>query len=355
MTDGSSAEDPRAVVVDRPGPVQLDLDVSPAVADAAAALCDLKILMDQQSRGYAGQPFINDWMGYPNTCAFHGDSFLRLVIPFVHWTETDDRSRPPFRAYVNPGHVLGSSIKGGPGRVRDDAVDSRIARYARDFEGGGHNGAKYDWFQPLGLLCAHEGKHRVAFMRAHAQPAIAAWVTPRSYPAAERIVLIAPTEPRDRWLALLDGRHLQVVLRPHVTRMVLTAYGVKVVRWRDLPEAPTEQYVRREIEARSLSLPPASRREADRSLVLHALRAEEKRAKESVTLRAVDLAQYGWRVRWGAPLAGAIGVTVIGVLLAQFDGLFLQRVGLAGIGLGIGLAIVPGTLRFTGTRGRPSP
>jgi hypothetical protein len=352
MMDGSSTEDPRAAVIDRAEPVQLDLDVPPAVADAAAALCDLKVLMDQQSRGYAGQPFINDWMGYPNTCAFHGDSFLRLVIPFVHWTETDDRSRPRFRAYVDPGHVLGASIKGGPEQVRDDVVDSRIARYARDFEGGGHNRAKYDWFQPLGLLCAHEGKHRVAFMRAHAQPAIAAWVTPRSYPAAERIVLIAPTEPRDRWLALLDGRHLQVVLRPHVTQMVLTAYGVKVVRWRDLPEAPTEQYVRREIDARGLSLPPASRREADRSLDLHVLRAEEARANESVTRSAMNLAQHGWRASWAALDAGAIAATLMGAVLFQFDSLFFQRVGLVGIGLGLGLSMVPVTLRFTGTRGR---
>lgn len=64
-------------------------------------------------------------------------------------------------------------------------------------------------------------------MRAHNQSAIAAWVREAGYPAADRLAIICPTEEHDEWLAMLDGRYLQVLRRPQTTRLLLEAYGVK--------------------------------------------------------------------------------------------------------------------------------
>lgn len=338
-------------------PSTLQLGVTPQMESAAAELCDLKILMDRQSRSDGGQPFINDWMNVlGGTCAFHGDTFLRLVVPFLLWTSREDEKNPWFRAYVDPQHVLGASIKGGPGSVREDEVASRIEQYAHDFDGDPPR-PQYVWIQPLGILCAHEGKHRVAFMRALAQPAIAAWVKQRGYPAPDRIRLIEPDPmpgKRDEWLALLDDRYLQVVQRPAITRMMLNAYGVKTIRWRDVPNAPSEGFVRREIHTRRLHLGRDSRSESDRTLDLREVGAKETRASEELSVSLLDLANYGWRLRSHAVYLSAIVMSIAGVGVAQLQNSKFQLAGMLFVGIGIGLAIAGNLFRFVGKRGQVS-
>lgn len=41
-----------------------------------------------------------------STCAYFGDSLLRLVLPFMDW---ERGSGDYFKAYVSPRHVLGAS------------------------------------------------------------------------------------------------------------------------------------------------------------------------------------------------------------------------------------------------------
>ncbi|MHA6820286.1 hypothetical protein ACQUKI_01845 [Ralstonia pseudosolanacearum] len=47
--------------------------------------------------------------------------------------------------------------------------------------------------------------------------------------------------------------------------MMLDAYGVKTIRWRDVPDAPSERFVRREIHAQRLHFGLGSRSESDRT------------------------------------------------------------------------------------------
>lgn len=64
---------------------------------------------------------------------------------------------------MNPRHVLGASIKGLPEHIEESRVPERIARYAQTF--GSTDNVAYVWIKALGIFWAHEGKHRVAFMR----------------------------------------------------------------------------------------------------------------------------------------------------------------------------------------------
>lgn len=50
------------------------VSVDPAMARASAALCTLKVELDRQARGLIGQPFLDDWIGGRNTCAYFGSS-----------------------------------------------------------------------------------------------------------------------------------------------------------------------------------------------------------------------------------------------------------------------------------------
>ena len=258
MTDGQP-QDLRKVSID------------PAMARAAAALCTLKVEIDRQARGLIGQPFLDDWMGGRNTCAYFGASFLRQLLPFIYWEKEPPSVSNYFRAFVSPLYVVGASIKGLPEHVPAAEVEERINRYATYF--GSQDNTCYLWFRHLGLFCAHEGKHRVAFMRHHQQPAIAAWVREASYPAADRLCLIRPEEEGDAWLAVLDHRYLQVVTRPRVTGMLLGAYGVRTVRWQDL----------------QLDMPESAARQAVQDLGLH--REQSSTAEELRTLDLIDLRQ----------------------------------------------------------------
>ncbi|WP_122649377.1 hypothetical protein [Burkholderia pseudomallei] len=322
----------------------LQLGVSPAMERAAAALCNLKIEMDRYARGFIGQPYLDDWMGAHGTCAYWGDELLRLAVPFLDW-ERGVGER--FKALVDPRHVLGASIKGLPEHIPEKDVPERIARYAKTLGSSDH--VLYFWYKPLGILTAHEGKHRVAFMRAHDQPAIAAWVCEASYPAAERITVIAPNDERDDWLAMLDGRYVQVLRRPRVSLLLLQAYGVKVRRWRDLPDMPNEARVRRAINERKLHRNPKTIAEADRTLDLETVRQRAREDAEPVirTIHDLEHHRFEWR-RYGAVLAGCLAIAMV---LSFVDYPLTRSAGMLLMGIATGLAWSLSLIRFVGRRG----
>ncbi|WP_446027556.1 hypothetical protein [Lelliottia amnigena] len=287
-------------------------------------------------------------MDSSNTCAYVGASLLQLILPFLHWEE--DRGAY-FRAYVNPQHVLGASIKGLPEHIAPDKVTSKITEYAQYF--GSRDNACYIWLKPLGLFWAHEGKHRVAFMRAHQKPAIAAWVREASYPAAERLTLIKPTDARDEWLALLDDRYLQVLRRPCVSRLLLEAYGVRMLQWRETG-LPDEGAVRREIYQRRLHRHPKTTAERERTLDLYAFSAQlnQQHEEENTCVRRTVLDVVPYRLDWRRyGLAIALPV-IIGLPLSAVSDSWLQHTGLVLLGLAAGLTVAMEAIRFSGPKRR---
>ncbi|WP_231973165.1 hypothetical protein [Ralstonia insidiosa] len=324
------------VIVDEREPRDLrQSEVSAEMERSVDALCALKISLDRYARQWMGQPFMDDWMDSHNTCAYFGDSFLRLILPFMDWEPSEPRDY--YRAYVNPRYVLGASIKGRPEHIDDDKVAEKIALYSTHF--GSRDNACYIRYPALGLYYAHEGKHRVAFMRAHEQPAIAAWVRDANYPTPERIVLIAPTDERDEWLALLDKRYLQVLRRPRLSQQLLTTYGVKTVRWKTVPGLPDEQCVREAIYARRLHREPTTTAELDRTLDLEDVRQQQREEAAFVERTILDLEPL--RLAWRPYFATVVACAVLGLVLSviPFDGARAVGWGLTGVACGLATAV----------------
>ncbi|CAB5670630.1 Uncharacterised protein [Delftia tsuruhatensis] len=338
----SNAESLPAAGVSEPETPPLDLTdlaLPPRLAEVARGLCALKLHMDRQARSQVGQPFLDDWMDDQNTCAYHPNSLVQLVLPFVDWQPSP---RQCLRAWVNPRHVIGASIKGLPEHVAPNQVPATIARYAQTF--GTPDNAYYVWIKPLGLFYAHEGKHRVAFMRAHEQPAIAAWVREASYPAAERLAIVRPTDERDEWLAALDGRYLQVLRRPRTSCLLLQAYGVPTLGWRDVPHLPQEHRVRQEIYRRKLHRPPRSTAAAELILDLASVHSQTGVPTEKRAWSVLDLPLYrcDW-LRLGLLIAASL---TLGMLLSLLDQPWGHSAGLLSMGLGCGLILSLKVMRF---------
>ena len=316
------------------------------MAAVAIALCDLKLHMDRFARGLIGQPFLDDCMDSSDTCAYFGGELLQLLLPFLHW---EDKPGKYVRAYVNPRHVLGTNIKGYPEDIAPEKVAAKMAGYAHDF--GSPDNACYIWLKPLGLFWALKGKHRVAFMRAHDQPAIAAWVREAPYPAAARMAIIKPTDPRDEWLALLDERYLQVLRRPGMSRLLLEAYGVQERHWRDAA-LPDEQSVRREIYRRRLHRHPKTTAERERTLDLTAFSAALNQAREEEVVwgrrTVLELAPH--RMAWGRfGLAVAVPLAM-GLPLSVLEPPWLHHTGFVLLGVATGLTLALEIIRLYGPK-----
>ncbi|ALP62243.1 hypothetical protein [Paraburkholderia caribensis] len=324
-------------------PRALELDVSARMQLASGLLCSLKLEMDRYSRGLLGQPFLDDWMGSQDTCAYWGDELLRLVIPFLGW---ERRSGDAFQAYVDSRYVLGASIKGFPEHIPQDKVQDRITRYASVF--GTRDNALYIWYRPLGILTAHEGKHRVAFMRAHDQPAIAAWVREATYPSADRIVIVQPDDRQGEWLAVLDGRYVQLLRRPRVSRMMLEAYGVKVCRWRDLTDTPSRESVLREIYRTGLHRQPQTISEEERTLDLDKLKQQERVDDECVSRNIFELKPY--RCSWLRLGIATTFAFILSLVLWLLPWPVLRPGALICSGIAFGLLSGPSMLHFVGPR-----
>ena len=322
----------------------LQSEVSEEMERAIAELCSLKISMDRYARRCMGQPFIDDWMDSHNTCAYCGDGFLRLILPFMNWEERE--SRDYYRAYVNPRYVLGASIKGLPEHIDDDKVAEKIAHYSTYF--GSKSNVCYIRYPMLGLYWAGEGKHRVAFMRAHEQPAIAAWVRDADYPMPERIVLISPTDERDEWLALLDGQYLQVLRRPRLSCQLLTAYGVKTMRWKEVTGLPDEKCVREAIYARKLHRDATTTAEQERTLNLEDVRNTLREEGAFVERTIFDLEPL--RFAWKPYFYTAVACMVVGLILNFIPLDWVRDIGFWLAGVPCGLAAGVNMLRFHGPR-----
>lgn len=324
----------------------LELRVSDEMISASMALCSLKYFMDTQSRSYLGQPFINDWMEESRgTCAYMGHSFLRHIVPFLDW---DEQKNNPFKALVNPLTVLGACIKGFPRHIKSDKVEEAVRRYSQ--EPGSRDDVLYIWYRPLGILVAHEGKHRVAFMREHQQPAIAAWIEEASYPCHERLKLIIPTG-EDYWLALLDNRYLQVIERPCTTRAYMRAYGVKEVRWSELNDFPDESEARRRLEV-VLIRSRDSIREADRTLDIEEMRniIKEESATELVKVNLLDIQPY--RFEWHIFLRDVGLLILLSLVVLSTSIPYSETIGVGLIGVATGMVMMGANKRIIAIRRR---
>lgn len=213
----------------------LNLQASNKMAHKARRLCDLKYSLDMQSRMDLLQEFQNDWMDSSNTCAFFGLDFFEKIVPFLRHEESVG---PSFKAMVDSRLVLGASIKGKPKDISAQEAPERVACYSTHTEYG-LGKAEYSWYEQLGIFVAHEGKHRVAFMREQGDLPIAAEVRLVKYPAAERIKIVSSRDGYWRFFAILDGRYLQVLERPDITRWFLSEYGIQECTWESLDTAPS--------------------------------------------------------------------------------------------------------------------
>lgn len=283
-----------------------------------------------------------------NTCAYWPSDFMRLVLPFLNWEQ--DLQQLALRAYVDPRYVVGSNIGGFPEDVSDDEVWKRITKYKSDF--CTPDDVLYIWYPALGIFFAHEGKHRVALMRRHEQSSIAAWVSEAKYPAAERMMIVAPSDDRDEWVVVLDQRYLQVLKRPHVSIRFLSAYGVKTCHWNSVPGLPDESIVRRAVNDRRLHREQNTTAEDERTLDLvkftESIRQQTAAGAEEIERRVDELAPLQLKAKpffrsvGCAAIAGGLGLLADSPAIAPGAWLLL--------GSAVGMLASLVVMRFVGPR-----
>lgn len=248
---------------------------NPKLLDVIKGVAELKIRQDYMSRTLVGQQFLNDWMHAASTCAFFPDTFVRRLLPFLLWEE--ERSRKTYPALVPVEFAIGACIKGLPYHIEPEEVPDRIAQYRENKASGARASGTY--IPELGIYFAHEGKHRVAFMRHHNEPFFQAEVDDLSYPAADRLKIVTSSRSKV-FFVLLDERYLQLLLLPHSTQRILSSYGVSSIRWDQLNDAPAESTVLRMVGERQLFTAPDNRSEATRTIDLHELLQKEDTEKQ---------------------------------------------------------------------------
>lgn len=169
-----------------------------------------------------------------------------------------------------------------------------------------------------------------------------------SYPSAERLVVIAPDDERDEWLALFDGRYLQVLRRPAVSALLLDAYGVKTLRWRALTGLPDEQSVRAAIRHRKLYRAPKTNAERERTLDLEEFREQLRDDDKRVTRSVFALDSH--RMEWRSYVAVAAVCGVLGLLLSTAESPRLHGAGYLLVGISLGLALALHLMRLSGPK-----
>lgn len=313
-------------------------------------LCDLKITLDRLSKSGASQALQDDWMASVrgNTCAYWPSDFMRLVLPFLNWEQ--DLQQRALRAYVDPRYVVGANIGGFPEDVSDGEVWNRITKYKSDF--CTPDDVLYIWYPALGIFFAHEGKHRVALMRRHEQSSIAAWVSEAKYPAAERMMIVAPSDERDEWVVVLDQRYLQVLKRPHVSIRFLSAYGVKTCPWNSVPGLPDELIVRKAVYDLRLHREQNTTAEDERTLDLvkfsESIRQQTAVGAEEIERRVDELAPLQLKAKpffrsvGCAAIAGGLGLLADSPVIAPGAWLLL--------GSAVGMLASLVVMRFVGPR-----
>ncbi|TNL13948.1 hypothetical protein CYD30_01775 [Kosakonia cowanii] len=158
-------------------------------------------------------------------------AFTSAVVPFLDLTH----SLHARRARVPLDRLLGESW-----RWREPSSSSRSVTALADYLleedrslPGERDQAVVFEIAPLGLWFAHEGKNRVHFLRSGGATEMPAMVTTVDYPAAERLALYRLViSGREELWCVLDGHRARRLVLPHLTRALLTAYGVAPAsRW----------------------------------------------------------------------------------------------------------------------------
>ena len=161
-----------------------------------------------------------------------GWSFIQMIFPFISKSKAITKRYP---AKVSPLDVLGWSSKWLPEHINPTDIDACVKKFQSQYEFEGGVPPSYWWFRQLGLMVAQEGKNRVAFMRHHQQPYIAAWVKEYEIPSPERLKILPPMSDdricADQWFLLLDGQELAYLQYPAISSWYLSMYGVEASSW----------------------------------------------------------------------------------------------------------------------------
>lgn len=272
------------------------LQPNPQTYAVAQRIADAKISQDYTCKTHEGRERVGHWVKANVTCPLHPSSYAARIIPFLNW----NKAQPKSPAFVPVEIALGSCIGGFPEHIKPEHIKQRIEKYRTNGRtgGGGTEPACGDYVPELSLYVAHEGKHRVAFMRQQGEPCFLSNVHVLNYPAAHRIKIIRSSDfPDCPYFVVLDGRYLQMLSQaPYISIDLLKSYGVEEVSWREL-NAPTEQFVFNAIvESGLLWRSPDDISEAARSFDLVKLAADElaqiqaqtKKQNRSIVDRFVD-------------------------------------------------------------------
>lgn len=217
------------------------LKINPVTAGVVRNLAKLKIEQDYLIKRQAGKVFVEQWINKRITCSLHPSSYARKIIPFLGWNDRESERACP--CFVPTEIAIGACIKGYPESIKEKDVPERIEKYRTNPHVAGAP-ASGDYIPQLGLYIAHEGKHRVAFMRHHNEPFFLADVSELNYPPAHRIKIVDSSLPYARLsYAVLDDRYLQLLSpAPYSSVELLASYGVEKVSWSEL-NAPSERFL----------------------------------------------------------------------------------------------------------------
>lgn len=252
------------------------LSANPKTVDAIKALAITKIEQDYSISKGSGKEVVGKWIKCGITSPLMPSSFMQALIPFLYWH--GDKRESMGRVRVPVDIAIGSSIGGFPEVITEpQQVAKRIEKYLTDSHSTSEARASGDYIPQLGVYIAHEGKHRVAFMRHHSEPYFLTNAHELHYPAANRIKMIRSGLAHNNLdYALLDGQYLQLLPpEPYSPVSLLEGYGVEWVGWADL-NAPSETFVLKAItESGLLDNTPESTCESARTFDLSRLMTDE--------------------------------------------------------------------------------
>lgn len=208
-----------------------------ALVNAVARLVDAKQSADILSTGHAAallDPAINP-AGMGGIDSFH---FLRQAIPFLSMDGLSSKGPVPVDS------LFGESWRWRPEDVPVGDVPRLLAYLtdpARAGEGDRDRAEVFAW-PDLGIYVAHEGKNRVALLRAHGVSTMPAGIVSVAYPTADRIRRYQVHDGNaDQVWAVLDDRFAQRLPLYRLGAGLLDAYGIApLASWpRTLPRPET--------------------------------------------------------------------------------------------------------------------
>nr|WP_282561290.1 hypothetical protein [Providencia rettgeri] len=207
----------------------LSIDTLPTRIKAAAKkFVDLKYQIDCEGR-YRPDGIPDDLYGPVGSgeySAVSGDSFFINIMPFAPFYESEGQVK-----YIPIEYTVGCSWRWWPEHVENDREE--IIAFINNREQA--EKTEYTFVENLGLVLSSEGKNRIHFCRVNKIDKIPGRVHEMKYPEADRIVVYAlqpdyySVDINAPYLAVLDGRYLQVINHFDYALPLLNAYGVKVI------------------------------------------------------------------------------------------------------------------------------